>query len=228
MTEQESNERTARERRVSKKNQIISLFTSGMGSVEEIALITATRPSYVASVLQAEGLITGYFDLYTTSAQRMNVHSRFFSGKLGFRDEETARQSVNLINRYYHQFEVAGDRAGQHHALMMALTMFDRARWTRKEREADIFRQWLLRRLSDAEFYYEPEHAFAPEPNSEFDLANTPEEPEELEDLEPPLEFLTGESPFPPSQFSTEEMEDTDRLPHAPEPEAPISRRAAQ
>jgi hypothetical protein len=170
--EQESAEASARERRVSKKNQIISLFTSGMGSVEEIALITATRPSYVASVLQAEGLITGYFDLYTTSAQRMNVHSRFFSGKLGFRDVETARQSVNLINRYYHQFALAGDRAGQHHALMMALTMFNRARWTRKEREADIFRQWLLRRLSDAEFYFGPEHETAPEaataPPTEF------------------------------------------------------------
>jgi hypothetical protein len=152
-----------RERRVSKKNQIISLFTSGMGSVEEIALITGSRPSYVASVLQGEGLITGYFDLYTTSAQRMNVHSRFFTGKLGFRDEDTARRSVNLINRYYHQFELAGDRAGQHHAMMVALTMFNRARWTRKEREADIFRQWLLRRLSDAEFYNEPEHLFAPE-----------------------------------------------------------------
>lgn len=170
--QQDTQEPPAYERRVSKKNQIISLFTSGMGSVEEIALITATRPSYVASVLQSEGLITGYFDLYTTSAQRMNVHSRFFSGKLGFRDEDTARQSVDLINRYYHQFEVAGDRAGQHHALMMALTMFDRARWTRKEREADIFRQWLLHRLSDAEFFFGAEHTFEPEVEpSPYELA---------------------------------------------------------
>jgi hypothetical protein len=33
----------------------------------------------------------------------------------------------------------------------MALTMFDRARWTGKGREADIFRQWLLARLNEAD-----------------------------------------------------------------------------
>jgi hypothetical protein len=172
--EPEINERNAdrpapRERQVSKKNQIITLFTSGLGSVEEIALITSARPSYVASVLQEAGLLSGYFDLYTTSAHRMNVHSRFFAGKLGFRDEESAHQSVAIINRYYQQFALAGDRAGQHHALMMALTMFNRARWTRKEREADIFRQWLLQRLSDNEFY------FAPEQGIEQSIENIPE-----------------------------------------------------
>ena len=39
---------------------------------------------------------------------------------------------------------------GRHHALLMALTMFDRARWTGKEREADIFREWLIERLQEA------------------------------------------------------------------------------
>ncbi|HEY7179764.1 MAG TPA: hypothetical protein VIC84_00025 [Blastocatellia bacterium] len=137
-------------RRVSKKDQIISLFTSGIGSVEDLAMITRARPSYIASVLQAEGLMSGYFDLYTTTSHPMNVYSKFFAGKLGYRDEATARESVELIERYYRQFETAGDRAGQHHALMMALTMFDRARWTRKPREAEIFRQWLLARLTEA------------------------------------------------------------------------------
>ena len=33
----------------------------------------------------------------------------------------------------------------------MALVMFDRARWTGKGREADIFRNWLLARLNEAE-----------------------------------------------------------------------------
>jgi hypothetical protein len=33
----------------------------------------------------------------------------------------------------------------------MALTMFDRARWTGKEQEADVFRHWLLERLREAE-----------------------------------------------------------------------------
>jgi len=31
----------------------------------------------------------------------------------------------------------------------MALTMFDRARWTNKLREADVFRHWLMDRLGD-------------------------------------------------------------------------------
>ena len=82
------------ERRASKKDQIISLFTSGMGSVEDLAMITGSRPSYVASVLQAAGLMSGYFDLYTTTSHPMNVYSRFFAGKLGYKDEATARQSV--------------------------------------------------------------------------------------------------------------------------------------
>ena len=80
----------------------------------------------------------------------MNVYSKFFAGKLGFKDEETARQSIELIDRLHRQFELAGDRAGQHHALVMALTMFDRARWTGKGIEAEIFREWLTGRLADA------------------------------------------------------------------------------
>jgi hypothetical protein len=144
------------DRRTSKKDQIISLFTSGMGSVEDLAMITGARPSYIASVLQAAGLMTGYFDLYTTTSHPMNVYSRFFAGKLGFKDEATARQSVELIDYYYRQFELAHDRAGQHHALMMAMTMLNRARWTRKPREAEIFRQWILTQLAETRAMSEP------------------------------------------------------------------------
>jgi hypothetical protein len=140
---------TRREQRITKKDQIISLFTSGVDSIEDISLMTNARPSYVASVLQSAGLMKGYFDLYTTTAHPMNVYSRFFAGRLGYKDEEAARESVALIDRLYRQFELAGDRAGEHHALLMALTMFNRARWTRKEREAEVFRRWLLARLSD-------------------------------------------------------------------------------
>lgn len=135
--------------RPSKKDQIVSLFLSGMGEVEDIAIITGSRPSYVGSVLQEAGLVSGYFDLYTSTAHPQNVYSKFFASKLGFKDEETARQSVALIDRLYRQFEFAGDRAGQHHALAMALTMFDRARWTNKGREAEIFQHWLTSRLGE-------------------------------------------------------------------------------
>ena len=134
----------------SRKEQIISLALSGMGEVEDIAVITGARPSYVASVLQDAGLQTGYFDLYTSTSQPQNIYSKFFAGKLGFKDVETAVESVALIDRLYRQFEFAGDRAGQHHALTMALTMFDRARWTGKGREAGVFLNWLTARLGEA------------------------------------------------------------------------------
>ena len=136
---------------VSRKDQIIALYLSGMNEIEDLAIITGARPSYVGSVLQESGLVKGYFDLYTSTAHPMNVYSKFFANKLGFKDEETARASVELIDRLYRQFEYAQDRAGQHHALSMALVMFDRARWTGKGREADIFRHWLLARLNEAE-----------------------------------------------------------------------------
>src|SRR5215212_4707472 len=137
--------------RVSRKDQIIALYLSGMNEIEDLSIITGARPSYVGSVLQETGLVKGYFDLYTSTAHPMNVYSKFFAGKLGFKDEETARESVELIDRLYRQFEYAQDRAGQHHALSMALVMFDRARWTGKGQEADIFRHWLLARLNEAE-----------------------------------------------------------------------------
>ncbi|HEX8847131.1 MAG TPA: hypothetical protein VF791_20980 [Pyrinomonadaceae bacterium] len=145
--------------KVSRKDQIIALYLSGMSEIEDLAIITGARPSYVGSVLQESGLVKGYFDLYTSSAHPMNVYSKFFAKQLGFKDEETARASVELIDRLYNQFEYAQDRAGQHHALMMALVMFDRARWTGKGREADIFRQWLLTRLNEADLSGETEES---------------------------------------------------------------------
>ena len=144
----ESEAEPSQSKRMTKKDQIISLYTSGIDNLEDIALMTSTRPGYAASVLQSAGLIAGYFDLYTTTAHPMNTYSRFFANKLGFKDEAAARQSVELINRLYKQFEMARDRAGQHHALLMALTMYDRARWTGKQLEADLFRQWLVEQLS--------------------------------------------------------------------------------
>ena len=150
-TERAGSREPAQMKRPTKKEQITSLYTSGFTEIEDLAMITATRPSYVASVLQGAGLIEGYFDLYTTSSHPMNVYSKFFAGKLGFVDEETARRSVDLIDYFYRQFETAGDRAGQHHALTMGLTMFDRARWTGKANEAKLYRDWLRARLDEAD-----------------------------------------------------------------------------
>ena len=141
----------------SKKEQIIELFKAGKSSIEEIALLSASRTSYVGSVLQAAGLITNYFDLYTSTAHSMNVYSKDFRGKLGFKNEFAARQSIREINRIYREFEEKQDRAGQHHALTMAMTMFNRARWTGKLKEAEVFRRWLVAELQRA-IFNEPEN----------------------------------------------------------------------
>ena len=135
----------------SKKDQIVALFLSGIHEVEDLALLVQARPSYVGEVLHEAGLSAGYFDLYTSTAHPMNVYSKYFAGKLGFRDEAAAAASVRHIDRLYRQFGLARDRAGQHHALVMALTMYDRARWTGKEAAAEPFRRWLLERLDGSE-----------------------------------------------------------------------------
>lgn len=151
----QSNANEQRARRVSKKDQILALFMSGINEVEDLAMITGSRPSYVGSTLQESGLMKGYFDLYTSTAHPMNVYSKFFANKLGFKDIEAARESIEIIDRLYRQFEFAKDRAGQHHALSMALVMFDRARWTGKGVEADVFRHWLMARLNEADLLRE-------------------------------------------------------------------------
>jgi hypothetical protein len=136
-------------RSVTKKDQILTLYRAGITEVNDLAAITVSRPSYVATVLQEAEHLPGYFDLYTSTRQPMNVYSKFFAGKLSFRDEDAAKQSIALIDHFHRQFEVAGDRAGQHHALLMALTMFDRARWTGKTAEAEIFGRWLRERMDE-------------------------------------------------------------------------------
>jgi hypothetical protein len=116
-----------RPQRATKKQQILALYLAGITGVEDLARMTNARPSYVGAVLQNAGLIHNCFDLYTSTAHPMNVYSKLFARKLGFKNEATARQSVAVLDQWYRQFAKAGDRAGQHHALSMALVMFDRA-----------------------------------------------------------------------------------------------------
>jgi len=137
-------ERRQRERKDSKKSQILELHRSGVSDIGEIARTVKTRPSYVASVLQNAGLITGYFDLYTTTARDQNTYSRQFRNILSFRTVEAAKQSIAAIARLYAYFERIGDRAGQHHAEVLALTGRNRARFSGKKEESQIFEQWLF------------------------------------------------------------------------------------
>ncbi len=132
----------------SKKDMILSLFENGTTEVETIAAISGAKPSYVGSVLHQAGLIDNYFDLYTSTNHPMNVYSKHFRGKLGFKDVPTARRSVRNLEEAYRYFEKLQDRAGQHHTLEMGLTMLDRARWTGKMEEAEVYRLWMVNKLS--------------------------------------------------------------------------------
>ena len=126
-----------------KKEQIVSLFTSGTKDIAEIVRKVKARPSYVAQVLQQAGHLDGYFDLYTTTGREQNVYTRYFRNVLHFRNVEAARGSVARIDRLYNYFERLGDRAGQHQAMILALTGKNRARWSGKTEESQIFSDWL-------------------------------------------------------------------------------------
>lgn len=126
-----------------KKQQILNAYTGGETDLAALARKVEARPSYVAQVLQQAGLLTGYYDLYTTTARDQNIYSRFFRNVLSFKTVEAARDSVNRIERLYNYFERLGDRAGQHQAMIIALTGKNRARWSGKLAEAQIFSDWL-------------------------------------------------------------------------------------
>lgn len=132
----------------SKKDMILSLFKGGTTEIEAIAAVSGAKPSYVGSVLQKEGLIDNYFDLYTSTGHPMNVYSKHFRGKLGFKTVETAERGVQTLETAYRYFDKLQDRAGQHHTLEMGLTMLDRARWTGKLEEAEVYRRWIVGKLS--------------------------------------------------------------------------------
>lgn len=127
----------------SKKEQIISLFESGTRDISEIVKRVKARPSYVAQVLQQAGHLDGFFDLYQTTGREQNVYTRYFRNVLHFRNVEAARESVARIDRLYNYFERLGDRAGQHQATILALTGKNRARWSGKLEESEIFSEWL-------------------------------------------------------------------------------------
>jgi hypothetical protein len=127
----------------SKKEQILELYAAGTTDIAEIVRRVHARPSYVAQVLQQAGHLDGYFDLYTTTGREQNVYTRFFRNVLAFRNVEAARESVRRIDRLYNYFERLGDRAGQHQAMVLALTGKNRARWSGKQEESQIFSEWL-------------------------------------------------------------------------------------
>ncbi len=126
-----------------KKGQILALYEAGTTDIAQIVRQVGARPSYVAQVLQSAGHLSGYFDLYTTTGREQNVYTRFFRNVLSFKTVEAARESVQKIDRLYNYFERLGDRAGQHQAMVLALTGKNRARWSGKQEESAVFNEWL-------------------------------------------------------------------------------------
>ena len=127
----------------SKKEQILDLYEAGTTDIADIVRRVKARPSYVAQVLQSAGYLSGYFDLYTTTGREQNIYTRFFRNVLSFKSTDAARESVQKIDRLFNYFERLGDRAGQHQAMVLALTGKNRARWSGKHEEAQVFSEWL-------------------------------------------------------------------------------------
>ena len=142
--------RSAKTKRVTKKSRIIEAFEAGERDVLKLAREVETTPSYVAQVLQSQeggAELPAYFDLYTSTSRAMNVYAPKFRGKMRFKDEPSARRSVDVINRAYEAFEEERDRAGQHHAMALALTMMNRAWTSGKIDEAAHFARWFERTI---------------------------------------------------------------------------------
>lgn len=133
----------------SKKDQILSLFLTKHMPPEEIVEEVEASLSYVAKVLQDAGYLQNYFDLYTSTKHSMNIYSRLFAHRIGFKTQKIAQKSVHILDQWYRKFKKSNDRTGQHHALVVALTMFNRARWIKKKEEALIFQQWIIQCLND-------------------------------------------------------------------------------
>lgn len=133
----------------SKKQQIVEAWTRGERDIWHLAEELHTQPSYIASTLQSNGFISGYYDLYTSSASPMNIYSVEFQGKMGFRDTQIARYSVYVLEELHRKFDESHDRAGQHHCLVTALTMYNRARFSGKLEEAKVFKKWFLSKMTE-------------------------------------------------------------------------------
>jgi hypothetical protein len=135
--------------KLTKKNQILEAWRAGERDIRALALDLDSTPSYVASVLQTAHLIEGYHDLYTSSQDSANIYSQDLSERIGFKDMEAAQAGVRKLEEAYHGLGEMRDRAGQHHFMVLALVMYNRARFSRKLPEANLYRDWLLKHLME-------------------------------------------------------------------------------
>jgi len=130
-----------------KKQRILRLYRDGMSDIQELAQIAETSVSYAAAVLKDAGLLNSYHDLFTSSAHKMNEYGMLFQGALSFKTVAAATASVSRIDQIYRYFVFLGDRAGQHHAMLVSLTGRNRALASNKIKEAEVFSRWLISHL---------------------------------------------------------------------------------
>ena len=161
-----------------KKERILERFEQGITDVAKLADDADTTTSYVANVLQNKGggegtsALPAYFDLYTSTAKSMNVYARRFRGKMRFRDVEAATRSVRTLETAWVEFERERDRAGQHHAMVLAMIMANRARFSGKAAESAVFAEWLVSKLALPHPASEEQATRAA--NSDVELARAP------------------------------------------------------
>lgn len=127
-------------RTVTKKELALSLQAAGR-TTEEIAETLKCSPYYVQEMTGQGG------DLYTDSVKQ-NEYARLFTGVLRFKNLESAQESVRQIDHLCNGFEDTGDARGVHQAELMALIGKNRAQATGKPECAELFRLWLVRRLT--------------------------------------------------------------------------------
>ena len=130
-----------------KKQRILRLYRDGISDINELAQIAETSVSYAAAVLKDAGLLNSYHDLFTSSSHKMNEYGMLFQGALSFKTVAAAMASVNRIDQIYRYFVFLGDRAGQHHAMLVSLTGRNRALASNKVKEAEVFSRWLISHL---------------------------------------------------------------------------------
>jgi hypothetical protein len=128
---------------VSKREQILSLYEGGTKDIEAIAHQVKARVSHVIDVLHRSGHLGCHWDLYEITDAERNIYARYFRSALDLKDVGAARESVARIDRLYNYFERLNDRMGMHHAQIVALTGKNRARWSGKTEEAEVFAEWL-------------------------------------------------------------------------------------
>lgn len=133
-------------RRMTKKSLALSLHAAG-STVEEIAQVLDTSPSYVANVVAAAGKTPDYQDLYVSTAA-LSGYAKRFQGVLRFKDVASARASVQRIDAMYRAFAQQRDRRGQHQAQLLALIGKNRAEGIGKYAEAQVFADWLIAHLA--------------------------------------------------------------------------------